>query len=511
MPRPNGNLYNYFKPFSVPDKLQKKRPLSAITHQEQPAVKRSPLNSPKDEQQLGYQGEAASQTKDSVVDALGSSRIDHTCQQESLMISQDAERDQAPPTPTLDNTTARGESHIDNTTPMQYDITSRTLAVTGPQTIFSSSQRVVKNGEVMIRNSDDESFSDSSLEDIDDLLRRKCSRESSPSPEPRFPQPTSENKSNDDVDSNAKRKTRKSARTEKQAAPLTSTLPVIPKTYKYSLASLVKQRKQHEASNEGLARATSMLQSYDERKASGGDMGRLLQNKGTFEDDLINIVMKDDEDEDDAGRLKTAIQRTEALQQSKSWSFFDNRPDAALVKRANFPAVEDERLRPFLTQAASRQQAFVSGYVGEYSTKTSLPEEIILWILDEVCLESRDDLRYSYTNTLVGAAAQISSLLTPKRIDTLFRKLGATVEALSIEQPVVPRSVLSQSIEYTSRPGLLSILDLLGSLASDLAAECRMHVSCTLCRLALDYSIIKDYNAMNAIGRLLSSLMGSIA
>ena len=504
MPLHNGNLHNWFKPFSVPETPKKKRPLSGNNHEEQQPVKRSPLNSPKENQSLEDKNETASQANRLTKSRQASSQPTHSSQQPPPASSQQAEPDQTPLILASDRTIVQTEPHLVTTTPTQYDTKSRTLTIPSWQNVLTSSQRIVKNGEVMIRNSDNESFSDSSLEDMDDLLRRKPSREASPPPEPQFPDMSSKKKS---VDGKAKRKMRKSARAEKPASPHPSTLPVMPRAYKYSLESLAKQRKQHEASDEGLARATSMLQSYDERKA---DKGQPSENKGTSEVDLINRVIKDHGEDDDASRLKTAIQRTEALQHGKSWSFFDNHSDAPLLEETDFPAVEDERLQPFLTKTTSREQAFVSGYIGEYAMKVSLPEEILLWIMDEICLESRDDLRYSYTDVLRDASNQLSSLLNPERIDALFRKLGATAEGLNSEQPVTPRPVLSQSIEHISRPGLLSILDLLGSTASTLATDCRIRLFCTLCRLALDHSIVRDWHAINAIGQLFSCLIDSI-
>lgn len=503
MPLHNGNLHNWFKPFSVPKNPKKKRQLSGNNHEEQRPVKRSPLNSPKENQSSEDKNETASQANRSTNSGQGSSQPTRSSQQPPPVSSRQANPDQTSLILALDRTIVQTEPHLVTSTPTQDDTKSRILTIPSSQSVLTSSQRMVKNGEVMIRNSDDESFSDSSLEDMDDLLRRKPSREASPPPESQLPDVSSKKS----VDGKAKRKMRKSARTEKPASPPPSTLPVMPRVYKYSLESLAKQKKQHEASEVGLARATSMLQSYNERKA---DRGQSSENKGTSEVDLINRFMKDHGENPDASRLKTAIQRTEALQHGKSWSFFDNHSDTPLLEETDFPAVEDERLQPLLTKTTSREQAFVSGYVGEYAMKASLPEEILLWIMDEICLESRDDLRYSYTDVLRDASNQLSSLLNPERIDALFRKLGATAEGLNSEQPVTPRPVLSQSIEHISRPGLLSILDLLGSTASTLATDCRIRLFCILCRLALDHSIARDWHAINAIGQLFSYLIDSI-
>ena len=504
MPLHNGNLHNWFKPFTVPEKPQKKRPLSEDTYDRR-AVKRSPLSSPKENLRPHERHEDVPHTSTTTDTAPPTTLVSSSSQKVAPANSQDAEPDRRPPVPAAEDAISGEESYIVTAAPAQDDAKSRTLTFSSSQSVLIGSQRTVKNGEIIIRNSDDESCSDSSLEDMDFLLRRNPSREASLAPDLRLSDMSSKTKS---VDRKTMQKVRNLPRTRKPAFPPPSTLPVMPRAYKYSLESLARQRKQREVSDEVLARATSTLQSYDERKTG---KSQSLENEGASKRDLINKVMKDQGDDEGSSRLKTAIQRTEALQYGKAWSFFDKQPSTPLLERSDFPALADERLQPLLAKNTSRQQAFVSGCVGEYAMKASLPEEMLLWIMDEICLEQRDDLRYSYTDTLRSASDQYSKVLNPERIDTLFQNLGATAEALNFEQPVSPRPVLSESLEHANRPGLIAMLDFFGSVASNLATDCRSHLLFILCRLALDHSVIKDCHAINAIGRLFSDLIDSVS
>ena len=174
-----------------------------------------------------------------------------------------------------------------------------------------------------------------------------------------------------------------------------------------------------------------------------------------------------------------------------------------------FPVIED-RLERMLGKTFSRQQSFLSGYIGELAMKEHLPEELLLWIMDALCLESRDDLRCSYAATLTDASTQLVSVLSPERINMLFRKIGASTAALAIEGPVIPQPALSQSIEAASYPNLLSILGLFHNLASVLSAEIRVHLICTLCRLVLDHSIVKSCHILSSVEDLFASLIESI-
>ena len=502
MPLYNDNIKNYFRPFATAHSLEKKRPLSE-EDQEQPTSKRSPLTSSRENQTCTPEEDIALPANEASGNASGGDKSLHSSRRSQSTSSRPAKPDQTPPISSSDEPIAHDVTEAAALVPLQDETASRTPAFSSSQTILTSSQRIVKNGEVMIRNSDEES--DSSLEDLDDLIALNPSWRS-PSP---LACSLDDSFSNIQAGKNAesvkKQRTGK-AHVEKSASPHRSTLPVIPKPYRFSLDSLAKERRQHEAGKDSVAQALSLMESYDQRKASSNERFRVLGQSSTLEADLITRLVRTEEDDDDVSRLQTAIQRTEALQYSQSWSFFEDHPDRPPFHREVFPAIKDQRLRPVVNESVSRQQAFLSGYVGEYANKASLPEELLLWIMDEICFETRDDLRYSYTDTLKHATVQLSPLITLEHIDTLFRKLGATATATDIETPVVPRAVLSQNIDHVSRPCLLSILDLLGSIAGSLATECRTHIFCLLCRLALDQSIVKDFPAINAIGNLFSKL-----
>ena len=503
MPLYNDNIKNYFRPFATAHSLKKKRPFSE-EDQEQPTSKRSPLNSSSENQACPPEEQIALPANEALGNASRDDESLHSSQRSQPTSSQPAKPDQTPSISSSDEPIAQGVTKAGALVPLQDETRSRAPAFSSSQTILTSSQRIVKNGEVMIRNSDDES--DSSLEDLDDLIARNPSNKVPSPPAFNLDDSFSNIQAGKHVESVKKQTIGISAQVEKPASPHLSALPVIPKPYKFSLESLAKERKQHEAGKDSVAQALSLIESYDQRKASSNEKFRALDQKGTLEADLITTLVKTEEDGDNVSRLQTAIRRTEALQYSQSWSFFEDHLGHTLRHRGVFPAIEDQRLGPVLDESVSRQQAFLSGYVGEYATKASLPEELLLWIMDEICFETRDDLRYSYTDTLKHATVQLSPLITLEHIDTLFRKLGATATATNIEKPVVPQAVLSQNIEHVSRPCLLSILDLLGGIAGSLAAECRTHIFCLLCRLALDQSIVKDFHAINAIGDLFSKL-----
>lgn len=502
MPLYNDNIKNYFKPFATAHSLKKKRPLPE-EDQEQPTGKRSPLNSSRENQTCAVEEEVALRANEALDNVSGEHESLCSSHRSQPRSSQLANPDQTPIS-SSDEPLAQDVTKAAAPIPLQDETASRGPVFSSSQTLLTSSQRIVRNGEVMIRNSDDES--DSSLEDLDDLIARNPSKDYPPLPACNLGDFFSSIEAGKHTEKVKKQTIGISAQDEKPASLHCSALPVIPKPHKFSLELLAKEKKQHEAGKVSVAHALSLMESYDQRKASRNEKSQVLDQKDTLEADLMTKLVKSEEDGDNIGRLQIAIRRTEALQYSQSWSFFKDHPGSPLQHRAAFPAIKDQRLRQVLDAPASRQQAFLSGYIGEYANKASLPDELLLWIMHEVCFETRDDLRYSYADTLKHAAVQLSPLITLEHIDTLFRKLGATATATNIKEPVVPQAVLSHNIELISRPCLLSILDLLGGIARSLAVDCRTHIFCLLCRLALDHSIVKDFHLINAIGDLFSKL-----
>lgn len=207
---------------------------------------------------------------------------------------------------------------------------------------------MVKNGEVVVTNSDDEgSDSDASLGDIDELLRARrplAEQVSSPLTEPDSAVLTPDRQSSPELET-ATAAIRRSARginaVEKRTAG--EELPNTPK-YKFDLESLVKQSKKDETSEEGMAKARSLLATLEQVEASAAtEEGKNTNKKWPLDAGLIASVMNKESDENDTKRLMLAIERTEALQQDLSWSFFEDEQQTSGNEPETFPHATSEK------------------------------------------------------------------------------------------------------------------------------------------------------------------------
>lgn len=214
---------------------------------------------------------------------------------------------------------------------------SENLGSKGP--VLISGQRVVRDGEVMIRNSEDEaSDSDISLDDIDDLLV------------PRKPEIKSltemtlplSNQTNGPREMIRQRRTRVAS--QANAFPLPS--HPVEHQYKFSFGALAKQRRDDEASEAQTAKARLLLQSLEHSggRRVGGDVN-LTDREANITAEVVASVIKGHGDGDDVDRLMTAIQRTEALHRGKSWSFFDPNKSGSLPEEVELPKVHSVRFQ----------------------------------------------------------------------------------------------------------------------------------------------------------------------
>lgn len=210
--------------------------------------------------------------------------------------------------------------------------------------LLASSQRIVKNGEVMIRNSDDDgSDSDSSLGDVDDLLRSRRQPDpavSSPLTDLGSSTPSLTDRSSPGAMDKSRPRTRATA--HKQSTSHQSVLSHPPK-YKYDLGTLVQRSVTHEAAEANMSRARKFLESIQQRDASKTSVtDQDLSEKREINAGMVTSALKASSESNTVEKLMMAIHRTEALQQEKSWSFFEEEDDEKgetqmMAEQAAFP------------------------------------------------------------------------------------------------------------------------------------------------------------------------------
>ncbi|MCJ1479420.1 hypothetical protein MMC13_008105 [Lambiella insularis] len=387
-----------------------------------------------------------------------------------------------------------------------------------PSPVIASSQRITRNGETMIRNSDHDSDSDISFDDIADLLggKKSCSQ-SSPPTEPDLPQMPTGLRTRLITQSREGRSTRR--RRDGEQSPRLDSVP----KYKFSLQSLVAQTEKDNIAEAETAQVRKLIESLEKRRAAleaTALEAKMDQNKsdGGISEQLLASVVEQQGDSSKIDKLMQAIERTEGPQRRKCWSFFDFVKPQIPQDHPRFP---EEFLRHDLLSALvpcsipDFQASCVSGFLGEVIAKTKIPDELLDWIIDASFTESNEDVRRAYISTLVNAGMQIANIINPSKVDMLLRQLGASDEALNVQYPVVPiwqtpTPDLKRCPNASWGPNLQIIMKLLTGVAPWVDANSRIRFLCILCRISLDASVLASRGVLDAVEESFEALVAAI-
>lgn len=191
----------------------------------------------------------------------------------------------------------------------------------------NTSQRIIKNGKEVVLSSDGEDTdSIESLESPEDFFKKLTTP--APAPDKDIGAQTT------DKDKTLRPKDTKPYKTiDSIFAPQ---VPV-PK-YKFTLESLVTETVDDNKIEAGVAKAKSALE-RSERADKGASNGAFAQVGGAIRqvgEEVLASALGEEEDETGLQRLLDAVRRTEAFDQEKTWSFFDQQVE--LPSPPEFPS-----------------------------------------------------------------------------------------------------------------------------------------------------------------------------
>lgn len=270
----------------------------------------------------------------------------------------------------------------------------------------TSSKRIItSSGQQLVMGSD--SDTDEDLEDLDTLLNRSKSK----------PKPAGTDLFGDFRSSNVIPKKQEQ------------------KKYTFNLSRLVEEQRQQTAMEVRIGEAQANLHEASKEAAAAS----ASPNK-----DTIQAVLTENTNTEDGGRARRvmeALERTDAFERHDVWHFFEEQP--LKLPRNPFPRISHSNamLKATLNDPERRRQSFASGFLQRIAGTIPLPDELLSWLMLEVCRESKDVLLSAYMETLFQAADSTSSCLSSESLLHCFRTLGARSEALDARSPIRHRPV----------------------------------------------------------------------
>lgn len=278
------------------------------------------------------------------------------------------------------------------------------------------------------------------------------------------------------------------------------------------MKALVDHVQEEEATEAKSKKVKAILEA---RKKDGDDVPKFDESRPmkskVDHDALLDSVVADRED-GGGDKVKRALRRTEATTTEKRWYFFDTESSTPKSSQTSFPISSvPEEWKDELVDPKLRQYSFLSGFAEDMvEFGKRLPDELFLWMLEEVCYESSEPLRYSYMNVLKASPAQVERLINPRCIANLFDNLGANIEATKVTEKITTVHELKSPYTHRSWGNLISVIKLLGRLAKSMQLAAKTCSLCMLLRMSMDRLVCENIDIFGALQTTINILCISI-
>ncbi|KAL7621089.1 hypothetical protein AAE478_008402 [Parahypoxylon ruwenzoriense] len=346
-----------------------------------------------------------------------------------------------------------------------------------------------------IKASDDEDGdSDDSLESITALIERKTG----PIPHKRDHNLTS---------------TPRAKRTASSSAPLIKSPLTIQPKHKYDLKYLVNHARQSDRADESARRADELInQSEDD----DGDVEDEAQNLADVQNDPALLqktakeLLNDDEEEAKGDKLMRAMNRTKVDGSRRVHYFFNLEKPLLKPPRRTFPPRLARGCWRCLADSRTRDQAIILGLPHAMVSKgKALPDELFLWILDEICVEKNAQLRVQYCNLVALCPDSIARLVSDTRLYSMLERIGGPKYTRGYDSTKL-QSLPKVEDPYPGRDwtGLVAFLELLEGIAPNINSSNVIGATQLLLRMALDPLVSTTVRAEHAAA--MQALVGAL-
>ncbi|KUI62580.1 hypothetical protein VP1G_09698 [Cytospora mali] len=286
---------------------------------------------------------------------------------------------------------------------------------------------------------------------------------------------------------------------------LSSPLTIQSKKKKYDMKSLLEFTRKDDETRASAQRFSALLE--EEAEMQRGDGGFVDEEKeessaaAALKEHILESAVADGEDEGneegggpDRMRIVRALERTELGGDTRRYYFFEhNEPEVHFLGR-KFPKDKAKGAWAVLGGAQDRARHFASGFPYNIQKKLgNMPDEIFLWVLDEVCSEQRIPLQVEYRKLLSICHDQTQRLVTPTLLQQLFRNIGATKDVSELMVPITLREETSNPYPNRNWSCVENFLALLGHMSDHFTSATRSTAMQILLRLGMDNIAVESF------------------
>ncbi|PHH63535.1 hypothetical protein CDD81_5722 [Ophiocordyceps australis] len=345
-----------------------------------------------------------------------------------------------------------------------------------------------QRSEIAASDDDDDSSSQGSLEDLSTLLGR-----ARPAPS------ASDTRSTPGLPATPRAKR---TAVEFHASPLT--IMTKPREYKhkhkFDLKALAKDARRDDATRASCKRA----------KAATGNCQRNTTTDSRLSGDVFADIVKQ-KSGNGAYKVLRAVKRSEHQDQLR-YCFFESEYSTP----SSLPAPQEVHghFLSLITHGSvkEREHNMSSGVPQTILHKQGdLPDTLFRWMLEDLCVQRSSPLRQGYCSMIGECSDQIHRILTPEYLQHLFARLGAHRD---VRAPGSKLELCKMTQEpYLERDWscLLSLLQLLGSIANRLSVSAAKAAAQTMLRMALDKFLISTVEVLAAFQTSIQRIANAIS
>jgi hypothetical protein len=275
--------------------------------------------------------------------------------------------------------------------------------------------------------------------------------------------------------------------------------------YKFDMKTLIEQAERHKATEASALSMKALLEEAADNNSQGNSPEAARNNI------LHSVIAEKEKDGLDPGKFLLAVKRTEAIRTEMGWYFFDSVRDNPHTT-CHLPAcIETDSWKAMLADPQSREQVLLSGFVLDMVVLgDTIDDDLFKWMLDKICFEHRDDLRETYCKVLAATGEQVGQFMSREVIASLFQRLGARKAAFDVNEEVKLISKDQSPYGGHDWTALRAVVAFIGQISKHLSIETRSYTMCVLTRLCIDSIVVENISLLAAVQKTMELVCSNI-
>ncbi|KAI0458430.1 hypothetical protein F5B21DRAFT_430780 [Xylaria acuta] len=293
-----------------------------------------------------------------------------------------------------------------------------------------------------------------------------------------------------------------------------SPLTLQPKKHKFDLKALINHSREIERTEESFRKAGALIAQTGHNSDNSDDSDAENDPK-RLEEAACHLFVGEDDEDGKGDKIRRAFKRSKDDEASsrKHCYFFNPEESPPSPGKNAFPRKKATGRWKCLSQSDARRRAFIMGLPHTFLAQgEALPDELFLWILDEICREQNVELRRQYINLTELCEGNTSRLVDGMSLYALLETIGGPKYA---REPTKLKGTTEAGHEYLERnwSPLVAFLQLLDRIAPGLQTASAISAVQLLLRMSMDpvvAAVVREHHTC-AITTLVSSLAKSKA